>query len=143
MPVSIEFEKEEHAQIYVARGVDHQLAKQVAEQLMARDALGSHARDELGITEIVSARPIQAALSSAAAFAAGAIIPLLSVVISSADKLLYTVSAATLICLFLLGMIAAKVGGANIWKGSLRVVFWGALAMAVTAGIGNIFGAQI
>ena len=143
LATNIEFEKEELAQIYVARGVDHQLAKQVAEQLMARDALGSHARDELGITEIVSARPIQAALSSAAAFAAGAIIPLLSVVISSADKVLYTVSAATLICLFLLGMIAAKVGGANIWKGSLRVVFWGALAMAVTAGIGNIFGAQI
>lgn len=143
LATNIDFEKEELAQIYVGRGLDHALATQVAEQLMAHDALGSHARDELGITEIVSARPVQAALSSAAAFAAGAILPLLTVVVSPSDKLLYSVSAATLICLFVLGVIAAKVGGANILKSALRVVFWGALAMAITAGIGNIFGANI
>lgn len=143
LATDIEFEKEELAQIYVGRGVEHKLAIQVAEQLMARDALGSHARDELGITEIVSARPIQAAFSSAAAFATGAILPILTVLISPLDKILYSVGAATLVCLFTLGVIAAKVGGANILRASLRVVFWGALAMAITAGIGNIFGTTL
>lgn len=143
LATNIDFEKEELAQIYVSRGVEYKLATQVAEQLMARDALGSHARDELGITEVVSARPIQAALSSAAAFAAGAIIPILTVLISPSDKLLYSVGAATLVCLFVLGVIAAKVGGANIFKSAFRVVFWGALAMALTAGVGNIFGTNI
>lgn len=143
LATNIEFEKEELAHIYVSRGVEHALAIQVAEQLMAHDALGSHARDELGITEVVSARPIQAALSSAAAFAAGAIMPILTVLISPSDKLLYSVAAATLVCLFVLGVIAAKVGGANILKSAFRVVFWGALAMALTAGVGNIFGTNI
>ncbi|MGE5086202.1 MAG: VIT family protein [Bacillota bacterium] len=143
LATDIEFEKEELAQIYVGRGVEHKLAVQVAEQLMAHDALGSHARDELGITEIVSARPIQAALSSAGAFAVGAIMPILTVLVSPSDKLLYTVGVATLICLFILGVIAAKVGGANVLKAAVRVVFWGALAMAITAGVGNIFGANV
>lgn len=143
LATNIEFEKEELAQIYVSRGVEHSLAVQVAEQLMAHDALGSHARDELGITDVVSARPIQAALSSAAAFAAGAIMPILTVLISPADKLIYSLGAATLICLFVLGVIAAKVGGANILKSAFRVVFWGALAMALTAGVGNIFGTNV
>ncbi|MFM6927574.1 MAG: VIT family protein [Bdellovibrio sp.] len=143
LATDIEFEKEELAQIYVSRGVEHKLAVQVAEQLMARDALGSHARDELGITEIVSARPIQAALSSAAAFAAGALMPILTVLVSPSDKLLYSVGATTLVCLFILGVIAAKVGGANVLKAAFRVVFWGALAMAITAGVGNVFGANV
>lgn len=137
---NIEFEREELAQIYVGRGLSPGLAAEVAEQLMAHDALGSHARDELGINEIFSARPVQAALASAAAFSAGALLPLTMVLVSPAKYLIFIVSSASLLFLMLLGLLAAKVGGANAFKGALRVGFWGALAMALTAGIGAIFG---
>lgn len=139
----IEFERAELAQIYVKRGLDADLAKQVAEQLMAHDALGSHARDELGITTEFSARPIQAAFASAGAFSVGAALPLLIIFISPAENLIAMVSAASMFFLILLGVLAARVGGANPWKGALRVGFWGALAMAITAGIGALFGTVI
>jgi VIT1/CCC1 family predicted Fe2+/Mn2+ transporter len=137
------FELEELAAIYVSRGLDPTLARQVAVQLTAFDALGSHARDELGITETLGARPVQAALSSAAAFAVGAALPLIFVVIVPAEILVSWVSVGSLVFLVLLGVVAAKVGGANIWRGALRVGFWGALAMAITAGIGSLFGATL
>lgn len=110
---------------------------------MAHDALGSHARDELGITEALSARPVQAALASAGAFSVGAVLPLLMVLVSSSQNLIAVVSVASLVFLILLGVVAARVGGANAWKGALRVGFWGALAMAITAGIGSFFGAVV
>lgn len=135
-----EFEHAELAQIYIGRGLDPTLAAQVAQQLMAHDALGSHSRDELGISESFSARPIQAALASAGAFSVGAIFPLILVVAVPSSSLIVLVSAGSLIFLILLGILAAKVGGANIWKGALRVCFWGALAMIITSGIGAIFG---
>lgn len=135
-----EFEHAELVKIYVDRGLDADLAKQVAQQLMAHDALGSHARDELGINESFSARPVQAALASAGAFAVGAVFPLILVVFSPPDFLISSISAGSLIFLVLLGILAAKVGGANIWKGALRVCFWGVLAMIITAGVGAIFG---
>ena len=136
---NIEFERAELAQIYIKRGLDPDLAAKVSEQLMAHDALGSHARDELGITEILSARPVQAALSSAGAFSVGAALPLVMVFVSSPKNLIAVVSVASLFFLAALGTLAARVGGANPWKGALRVAFWGALAMAITAGIGGIF----
>jgi VIT1/CCC1 family predicted Fe2+/Mn2+ transporter len=122
------FEIEELAEIYVKRGVDQALARQVAQQLMAKDALGAHARDELGISEITTARPVQAALTSAASFSVGAAVPLLMIVVSPRGALV---------------PIGAKAGGANILRATARVTFWGALAMAVTAGIGKLFGAVI
>lgn len=140
---NVEFERAELAQIYVGRGLDPDLAAKVALQLMAHDALGSHARDELGITEIFSARPVQAAASSAAAFSVGAAMPLLMVFISPTESLIAVVSGASLVFLVLLGMLAARVGGANVWKGALRVGFWGALAMLITALIGNFFGTVV
>ena len=140
---NVEFEREELAQIYVKRGVDHELAVKVADQLMAKDALGAHARDELGISEITTARPIQAALTSAATFAIGAAMPILMVVVSPADKLVTIVSIASLAFLALLGAVGAKAGGANIMKATGRVTFWGALAMALTAGIGALFGTVV
>lgn len=139
----IEFEREELAQIYVSRGLDPKLAAQVSDQLMAHDALGSHARDELGITEQLSARPIQAALSSAGAFSLGAALPLLMVLFSPPEILIWVVSLASLIFLIFLGVVAARVGGANVWKGAWRVGFWGALAMIITAGIGTLFGIAV
>jgi len=135
-----EFEKKELAQIYVSRGVEAGLARQVAEQLMAKDALGAHARDELGISEITTARPVQAALASAATFSVGAAAPLALVLVSPSNLLLPAVSVGSLVFLALLGMIGARAGGADILKPTIRVTFWGALAMAVTAGIGAIFG---
>ena len=138
-----EFEKEELAQIYVARGVEPQLARQVALQLMAKDALGAHARDELGISEITTARPIQAALTSAATFSIGAAAPLVLVLLSPSTLLMPIVSAGSLLCLALLGFLGAKTGGAKILKPIVRVTFWGALAMAVTAGIGAIVGTAV
>ncbi|MFG1316434.1 VIT1/CCC1 transporter family protein [Xanthobacter autotrophicus] len=135
-----EFEKKELAQIYVSRGVETGLARQVAEQLMAKDALGAHARDELGISEITTARPVQAALASAATFSLGAAAPLALVLVSPSSWLLPAVSIGSLVFLALLGMIGARAGGADILKPTIRVTFWGALAMAVTAGIGAIFG---
>jgi vacuolar iron transporter family protein len=136
-------EREELARIYVDRGLDHGLALQVADQLMARDALGAHARDELGISEITSARPVQAALTSAATFSAGAALPLLVAATSPATIAVYTVSAASLALLAVLGALGAKTGGAPIARATMRVTFWGALAMAVTAGIGNVVGRAV
>lgn len=138
-----EFEREELAQIYVKRGVDHDLAIKVADQLMAKDALGAHARDELGISEISTARPVQAALTSAATFAVGAAMPLAMVLIAPVDKLVLIVTIASLRFLALLGAVGAKAGGADIVKATARVTFWGALAMAATAGIGKLFGAVV
>ncbi|NML75716.1 VIT family protein [Rhizobium sp. S-51] len=138
-----EFEREELAQIYVARGVEPELARQVADQLMAKDALVAHAHDELGISEMTTARPIQAALTSAATFAVGAALPLLMVVISPASTLVWTVSVASLLFLALLGAVGAKAGGANIARATLRVTFWGAFAMALTAGIGAVVGTAV
>jgi len=138
-----DFEKEELAQIYVARGVEPQLARQVALRLMAKDALGAHARDELGISEITTARPSQAALTSAATFSVGAAAPLALVLLSPSTLLILIVSAGSLLFLALLGFLGAKTGGAEILKPIVRVTFWGALAMAVTAGIGAIVGTVV
>ena len=138
-----EFEKEELAEIYVKRGLEPSLALQVAQQLMAKDALTAHAHDELGISEITTAHPVQAALTSAATFSVGAAMPLLMVVISPAGALVPTVSAASLGFLALLGAIGARAGGANVLRGTARVTFWGALAMALTAGIGKLFGTVV
>jgi len=137
---NVAFERDELAEIYVQRGLDRVLARQVAEQLMAKDALTAHARDELGISEITTARPVQAALTSAAAFSIGAAMPLLMVVLSPANALVPIVATASLGFLATLGAIGAKAGGANILRATARVTFWGALAMALTAGIGRIFG---
>lgn len=135
-----EFERQELATIYVNRGLEPALAQQVADQLMAHDALSAHARDELGLTEIHSARPIQAALASAATFAVGAALPLLMASFSSARYIIPMVAGGSLLCLALLGGLAAQVGGANLVVGAGRVTVWGALAMIVTAVIGAIFG---
>jgi VIT1/CCC1 family predicted Fe2+/Mn2+ transporter len=136
-------EHKELAAIYIARGLDPSLAKQVAQQLMARDALGAHARDELGISETLRARPIQAALASAGSFAVGAAMPLLVIVIASGAALIPLVSGTSLIFLALLGALAARAGGAGVMMGAIRVTFWGALAMAVTAGVGWLFGTVV
>ena len=130
----------ELAAIYVGRGLDPDLAQRVAAQLMAHDALGSHARDELGISEALRARPLQAALASAASFAVGAAAPLITVALSPEITLLPAVGGASLVLLGVLGWLAARVGGARPGAGVARVVFWGALAMAVTAGVGALFG---
>jgi VIT1/CCC1 family predicted Fe2+/Mn2+ transporter len=136
-------ETRELADIYVKRGLDATLAMTVAQQLMAHDALGAHTRDELGISEITAARPIQAALASAAAFSAGAAPPLAIALVTPAGFEAATVSVASLVFLVVLGAVGARAGGAGMAKAALRVVFWGALAMAVTAGIGAIFGAHV
>ena len=136
-------DKGEHAElaaIYVDRGLDRSLAKQVAEQLMAHDALGAHARDELGISKTVAARPVQAALASAGSFAAGAAMPLVVAVLAPVAALIPMVAGTSLAFLALLGGLAAHTGGAGLAAGALRVTFWGALAMAVTAGVGALFG---
>lgn len=134
-------EHKELTAIYVARGLDASLAQQVAEQLMAHDALGAHARDELGISEASRARPIQAALASAASFAMGAALPLMVTAVTSRAGLIPLVSGTSLVFLALLGGLAARAGGAPMATGALRVTFWGALAMALTAGVGSLFGA--
>ena len=136
-------EQRELAAIYVSRGLEPALAKQVAEQLMAHDALGAHARDELGITETFSARPIQAAFTSAASFAVGAAMPLLAVTMVPGSGLIPVVSGTSLVFLAILGGVAARVGGANMTVGAMRVTFWGALAMALTAGVGTLFGTVV
>jgi VIT1/CCC1 family predicted Fe2+/Mn2+ transporter len=133
-------EHKELMTIYVARGLDPSLAKQVAEQLMAHDAIGAHARDELGISETLRARPIQAALTSAGCFAVGAAMPLLVTAIVPATGLIPLVSGTSLVFLALLGGLAARAGGAGVTVGAIRVTFWGALAMALTAGVGALFG---
>ena len=136
-------EHNELAAIYEARGLEPALAKQVAAQLMAHDALGAHARDELGISEVHRARPIQAALWSAASFAVGAALPLVLTIAAPEKSLIALVGGGTLVFLALLGGIAARVGGAGILLGALRVTFWGALAMAITAGVGALFGTVV
>jgi VIT1/CCC1 family predicted Fe2+/Mn2+ transporter len=134
------YELNELTEIYVERGVDQALARQVAQQLMVKDALAAHARDELGISKITTARPVQAALTSAATFSVGAAMPLLMVIVSPAGALVPIVSTASLGFLALLGAIGAKTGGANVLRATARVTFWGTLAMALTAGIGKLFG---
>jgi VIT1/CCC1 family predicted Fe2+/Mn2+ transporter len=134
-------ERAELAAIYVARGLDVGLANEVAIQLMARDALGAHSRDELGIIETMRARPVQAALASAGAFAAGAALPLSIILLVPVSALLWTVSGSSLLILALLGFLAARAGGSPVLNSIGRVTFWGALAMALTAGVGTLFGA--
>lgn len=138
-----EAEKRELTAIYVGRGLDQHLAKQVATQLMAHDALGAHARDELGISETMSARPVQAALASAASFAVGAALPLLVAVVASGAGLAWWISGTSLVFLALLGAVAARAGGASPLIGAWRVTFWGALAMLITAGVGAMFGTTV
>lgn len=135
-----DLERAELAGIYVARGLTQDLAGQVADQLMARDALAAHAHDELGLSEITRARPLQAALSSAAAFAAGAAPPLLLVILLPLTSLTASVMGVSLFLLVVLGALAARLGGAPIGRGALRVAFWGAMAMGVTALVGRLFG---
>jgi len=138
-----EYEHAELAAIYVARGLDAALADQVATQLMAKDALGAHARDELGISDALSARPVQAALASAATFAVGAALPLLLVLLVPTSALVWTVSGSSLFFLAMLGALAARAGGSPVLRAAVRVTFWSALAMALTAGVGALFGAAV
>jgi len=136
-------EERELTSIYVKRGLEPSLAGTVARQLMAHDALGAHARDELGLSEALSARPLQAALASAATFALGAALPIATVVLAPASAVVTTVAGVSLVCLAALGSLAAGAGGASAWVGAVRVTFWGALAMAATAGVGALFGATV
>ncbi len=136
-------EHQELTAIYVGRGLDPSLAKKVADQLMAHDALGAHARDELGISETFRARPMQAALASAGSFAVGAILPLAVTALAPAAALIPLVSGTSLVFLGLLGGVAARTGGAGVLRGAARVTFWGALAMALTAGVGSLFGTTV
>lgn len=145
-------EHEELAQIYVQRGLDEVLADQVAAQLMKHDALGAHMRDELGLTEAHSAKPLQAAIASATSFAIGAALPLLLVLLSGAvslgglnasTQMIAITALGSLLLLVLLGIVAAKAGGSSAWVSTGRVVFWGVLAMAITAGVGRLFGAVV
>ena len=137
------FEREELAQIYVARGVDLELARQVADELMAKDALAAHARDELGLSDLAAARPLQAAFTSAATFSVGAGVPLLVGALAPEPLLIPFVTAASLLCLALLGAMGAIAGDARPLRSIVRVTFWGALAMTVTAGIGRLVGGSI
>ena len=136
-------ERQELAAIYVARGLTRELATQVAQQLMAHDALGAHSRDELGVSETVSARPVQAGLTSAATFAVGAALPLLTALVSPVPHLVPVVAATSLVFLVALGALSARTGGAPVLKASLRVAFWGALAMGITAIVGRLFGTVV
>jgi vacuolar iron transporter family protein len=139
----LEFERKELAGIYVERGLDPALAMEVADQLMAHDALGAHARDELGLTEIHTARPIQAALWSAITFAVGASLPLILALLTPQSGLIPVVAAGSLLSLALLGSLAARTGGAKVALGAARVTVWGALAMIATLGIGSLFGTRV
>lgn len=138
-----EAEHEELAQIYVGRGVELETARRVATQLMAKDALGAHARDELGLSDLTSARPVQAALFSAVSFAAGAVLPLVVAVTSPRDVVTVAVAAASLVGLAILGYLGARAGDAPPWRGVVRVALWGAAAMAITASIGRLVGATL
>jgi len=138
-----EFERAELTEIYVGRGLEPPLARQVAERLMEHDALGAHQRDELGITEALRARPLQAALASAGTFALGAGLPLLVACLMARENVIPAVSGASLVFLALLGALAARAGGAGVGLGAARVVFWGALAMSLTAAVGRLFGAVV
>jgi len=137
---NFEFERDELAEIYEGRGLDPDLAKQVADQLMAHDALGAHARDEIGISETVNAQPVQAAFSSAGTFVVGAALPLMVAWAIPGPQLILAVAASSLVFLALLGGLAARTGGAPIIVGTIRVTFWGALAMTLTAAVGRLFG---
>jgi VIT1/CCC1 family predicted Fe2+/Mn2+ transporter len=143
LEVNWDNELEELATIYERRGLDPQTAHSVARQLMEKDALGAHARDELGITEVSTANPIQAALTSAATFTAGAALPLLAAVFTSGWIVVPVVTVVSLIVLAVLGALGAQTGDASLWKGAARVTFWGAFAMAVTAGVGALFGTVV
>jgi len=136
-------EEDELTGIYVGRGLEPQLARTVARQLMAKDALTAHARDELGLTDELAARPLQAALASAATFAVGAGVPVLTIVLAPLHTLTAVVSIVSLLCLIVLGALAARVGGAPAVVGAARVAFWGALAMGATAGVGKLFGTTV
>ena len=138
-----EFEQRELAAIYVARGLTPELASQVAEQLMAHDALAAHARDELGLSDAVSARPVQAGLTSAATFAVGAALPLFSSLVAPASAVVPVVAGASLLCLIALGALSARTGGAPVLRAAARVAFWGALAMGLTAAVGRLFGTVV
>ena len=140
---NLEYEQQELAEIYVGRGLDAELANKVAEQLMAHDALGAHARDELGIFDRVSARPIQAALASAATFSVGAALPIAAAFIAPEERLVEVVAGLSLVFLAMLGALAAQAGGARISIGVARVTFWGALAMGLTASVGSLFGVKV
>jgi VIT1/CCC1 family predicted Fe2+/Mn2+ transporter len=140
LAASPEHEHAELVAIYVKRGLDAELASNVATQLMQHDALGAHARDELGISDTLTARPVQAAFASAGTFAVGAVLPLLVVILFPVSALMWAVSGSSLLFLALLGSLAGSVGGAPVMKAALRVTFWGALAMALTAGVGALFG---
>jgi VIT1/CCC1 family predicted Fe2+/Mn2+ transporter len=134
------FERQELANIYVARGLERELALKVADQLMAKDALGAHARDELGISEITAARPIQAAITSALTFAVGAALPLAAAMLAPEGRIVLVVSVAAILFLAILGAVGGRAGGAGVWRPVARVTFWGALALAATAGVGALFG---
>jgi VIT1/CCC1 family predicted Fe2+/Mn2+ transporter len=138
-----EFEKRELAAIYVARGLTPQLAAQVAEQLSTHDALGAHSRDELGVSEILSARPVQAGLASAATFAVGAALPLITALVAPAPQVVTVVAGTALLFLTALGAVSARTGGAPVLRASGRVAFWGALAMGLTAVVGRVFGTVV
>ena len=143
LAVDDEGERMELAGIYVRRGLEPRLAREVADQLMAHDALGAHARDELGITDTMKARPLQAASFSAASFAIGAALPLLAAMLTSGPGLIYFVAGSSLVFLAVLGAIAARAGGANMLTGAFRVLFWGAVAMIATALVGKLFGTTV
>jgi len=136
-------ELDELTHIYVERGLEPPLAREVAQRLTAHDALKAHARDELGIVEEMAARPLQAAFASASAFASGAVLPILTAALSPTANVTVVVAAVSLVCLALLGALAAKAGGASVALGAGRVAFWGALAMAVTAAVGRLFGTAV
>jgi VIT1/CCC1 family predicted Fe2+/Mn2+ transporter len=143
LAADVESERKELAAIYANRGVEAHLAHEVAGQLMAHDALGAHARDELGISEMLTARPVQAAMTSAVTFAAGAALPVLTVLVSPAEQLVAAVSMSALFFLALLGVLAANTGGSSKLRGALRVTFWGATALLITGVVGRLFGAMV
>lgn len=143
LATNIEGEHEELTQIYMRRGVDRETAREVARQLMAKDALTAHARDELGMGEVMTARPVQAAFASAASFTVGAVLPLLLVIFAPAGLIAPVEAIASLLFLALLGGVGAYAGGARRWPAIIRVTFWGALAMALTAGIGRLVGSVV
>jgi VIT1/CCC1 family predicted Fe2+/Mn2+ transporter len=136
-------EENELTDIYVRRGLEPALARTVAQQLTAHDALGAHARDELGMSDALSARPLQAALASAATFSVGAVVPMIAVVVTPLTSMVLVVSGVSLVCLAALGALAARAGGASPWIGAARVTFWSAVAMAATAGVGKLFGTTV
>jgi VIT1/CCC1 family predicted Fe2+/Mn2+ transporter len=138
-----EFEKRELTAIYVTRGLTPELADQVAGQLMAHDALAAHSRDELGLSEAVSARPVQAAVTSAATFAAGAALPLVTAMVTPPTRVVSVVAGTSLVCLTALGALSARTGGAPVFRAAVRVAFWGALAMGLTAAVGRLFGTVV